>query len=242
MACVAGGTRARIDFRRAFIRVFGVLSRVYVILDETSIRARDLPFRAVARGLLLARPAALQYRAKGAESGPMLSALRELLGLRAELSPETLIYVNDRPDLASEVGADGVHVGQEDSSISLVRSEYPGLRVGVSTHNQAQFERALLDRPDYVALGPVFPTGSKLNPEPVVTLPELARLSRLARQEKVLLVAIGGITRTRVRELDAWADQVAVIADLLEGATGPSAEQRILENTRDLGALMMRAQ
>lgn len=216
-----------------------MLARVYVIVDDTSLRARNLPLRSVARGLFRAQPGLVQFRAKTLEARASFTVLEELIALRDELSPGTLIYMNDSAELAASAGADGVHVGQEDLSVSEVRANYPNLRVGVSTHNRVQLERAVADRPDYVAVGPIFETGSKAKPEPVVTVSELARLSEIARREAIPVVAIGGITRSRAAELARWADAIAVIADVLEGATPLSAEQRVLDNVCALGAAMM---
>ena len=80
------------------------------------------------------------------------------------------LYANDRPDLALLARCDGVHVGQDDVPVALVRKVAPGLRVGLSTHDAAQVEAALEEGPDYLAVGPVFATASKDRPSPVVGL------------------------------------------------------------------------
>ncbi len=132
--------------------------------------------------------------------------------------------VNDRPDIAAMIGAGGVHVGQEDLPVEAARAICgSGCWVGVSTHNLAQLREADRTSADYIAVGPIFPTATKENPDPVVGIDFL----RLARQEtRKPLVAIGGITIESAAEVfRAGADSVAVIRDLLE-APSPSGRAR----------------
>jgi thiamine-phosphate pyrophosphorylase len=106
-------------------------------------------------------------------------------------------------------------MGQEDLPIELVRRLAPQLRVGISTHNLAQLERALLTRPAYVAYGPVFPTTSKDQADPAVGIDGLAAAAKIARSAGVDLVAIGGITLDRVPEVAACTPTAAVIGGLV---------------------------
>jgi thiamine-phosphate pyrophosphorylase len=126
-----------------------------------------------------------------------------------------LLFANDRPDLALLAGCDGVHVGQVDLPLAHVRRLAPGLRVGVSTHDLSQLGAALAERPDYVAFGPVFSTGSKLDPDPVVGLEGLAEAARRARNAGVPIVAIGGITLERAPAIGVLGALAAVIGDLV---------------------------
>ncbi len=212
--------------------------RLYAILDDGQIRARGLSFEEVARGLLAASPSLLQYRAKHLSQKEARSCLALIMDLRAELSPSTEIYMNDWPDLAAEVGADGVHVGQTDLSVAEVRARYPSLRVGLSTHNVADVKRALAAPviADYLAIGPLAATGSKENPEPIVSPLELERVSALVRARGIPLVGIGGLNAERARAVSALVDYVAVIGVLLEGATRVAAHARVSENARSLQA------
>lgn len=125
-----------------------------------------------------------------------------------------IFIVNDRPDVALLAGADGVHVGQDDLPVELARRVLlEGQRVGVSTHNREQFVEAEATSADYIAFGPVFPTGSKERPDPVVGLERVREMRALTRKP---LVAIGGITlATAPSVIEAGADSVAVIHDLL---------------------------
>jgi thiamine-phosphate pyrophosphorylase len=122
--------------------------------------------------------------------------------------------VNDRPDIAAIVGAAGVHVGQEDLPVEDARRICgPPLWVGVSTHNLEQLREADRTSADYIAVGPIFPTGTKENPDPVVGIDFLRAARRLTRKP---LVAIGGITIESAPDVfRAGADSVAIIRDLL---------------------------
>jgi len=131
--------------------------------------------------------------------------------------------MNDRADLCLAAEFDGVHVGQDDLSPGSARKIIGRARwLGVSTHNPAQVREADRTSADYIAIGPVFATGSKLNPDPVVRLEGVRRARELTRKP---LVAIGGITRQNCRAvIDAGADSVAVISDLMRDP-GKSVEE-----------------
>ena len=140
------------------------------------------------------------------------------------------LIVNDRADVALSVGADGVHVGQDDVPPEAARALLGGGRVvGFSTHNVEQAVAAARLPVDYVAIGPVFDTSSKERPDPVVGLGGVRRV-RAAVGGSVKLVAIGGITAERAPSvLEAGADSVAVIGALLD-ASDPA---EITRRTRD---------
>jgi thiamine-phosphate pyrophosphorylase len=133
------------------------------------------------------------------------------------------LIMNDRADLALVAEFDGVHVGQDDLSPESVRKIIGAERwLGVSTHNPEQLREADLTSADYLAIGPVFSTSSKEKPDPVVGLEGVRRARALTRKP---LVAIGGITRANAaRVIEAGADSVAVISDLLR-EPGKSAEE-----------------
>jgi thiamine-phosphate pyrophosphorylase len=131
--------------------------------------------------------------------------------------------MNDRADLCLAAGFDGVHVGQEDLSPEGARRVIGlDLILGVSTHNPEQLREADWSFVDYIAFGPVFATSSKENPDPVVGISGVRQARALTSKP---LVAIGGITRQNARSvIDAGADSVAVISDLLPDAR-KSAEE-----------------
>ena len=138
------------------------------------------------------------------------------------------LIVNDRADIALALGADGVHLGQDDLDPAAAR-RLLGERfiIGYSTHTVAQAIEAARLPLDYIALGPIFPTQTKANPDPTVGLEALRRV-RDAIDPSVALVAIGGITRDTARAaLDAGADSVALISALL------AAPELIVERTKE---------
>lgn len=200
------------------------LRGLYAILDVDAVRARGGAPLVVAAGLLAARPPILQLRAKRAAPRATLELLRALRAPCTEAG--CWLFANDRPDLAELAGADGVHVGQGDLPIPEVRRHFPGLRVGLSTHDEAQLGAGLALRPDYVALGPVFPTASKVAAEPVVGLSRLVAAAEAARAAAVPLVAIGGIDEQRLAEVAAHAPLVAMIGALFAEGVDAQAVER----------------
>jgi thiamine-phosphate pyrophosphorylase len=206
------------------------LPPLYPILDADSLIAAcgaGFATQALCRqaqALAEAGCSVLQYRAKQL---PVRLALEQARELRRLLPAVTLI-LNDRADFCVAAGFDGVHVGQDDLSPSGARAVVGSRRiVGLSTHNAEQLRRALREPLDYVAIGPVFATGSKENPEPVVGLEGVAEARRLLAESgrKLPLVAIGGITLENARQvLAAGADSLAVIGALVRNP-GDSARE-----------------
>jgi thiamine-phosphate pyrophosphorylase len=198
------------------------LPKLYVILDVALLSA---PESHCARQLADAGVRLLQYRNKKAPARELLRISRELAGLLVPLGVSFL--VNDRPDVAFLSGASGVHVGQVDLDVEQARAVAgPEKWVGVSTHNLAQFRAAALTSADYIAVGPIFPTSTKVNPDPVVGT-ELIRQVRTLTDKAI--VAIGGITLERAAGvIEAGADAVAVGNDILRAADpGKRARQYI---------------
>lgn len=182
---------------------------LYAILDPSLISTPIVPF---AENLDAAGVRLVQLRDKRATPKRLFEQSRELA---AALLPRGVTFiVNDRPDIAAIAGASGVHVGQEDLLPEDARRIVgKGHWVGVSTHNIEQFREASATSADYIAVGPIFPTVSKENPDPVVGLALLREVRRLTTKP---IVAIGGITLGRAEEVfRAGADSVAVIRDLL---------------------------
>jgi len=188
-------------------------ARLYAIIDVEFCESRGLDVLDFAREVCAARPACIQLRAKHSTPSDTLELLRSLIALARP--HEIQLYANDRPDLALLAGADGVHVGQNDLPVSLVRKSAPNLRVGVSTHNESQLSEALELRPDYVAIGPIYSTLTKQDAEPSIGIDGLVLAAQLARAARIPLVAIGGIDHSRARQVAAHADLIAVISALL---------------------------
>lgn len=186
------------------------IPRLYAILDASCFPGTET-LCAAAREFASAGVSLIQYRNKSGNARVMLEQAREL---RKSLNTSLRLIMNDRADLCLAADFDGVHVGQDDLSPESVRKIIgPDRWLGVSTHNPEQLCEADLTSADYLAIGPVFATSSKDKPDPVVGLEGVCRARVLTRKP---LVAIGGITRANAGSvIDAGADSVAVISDLL---------------------------
>jgi thiamine-phosphate pyrophosphorylase len=195
------------------------LPRLYAILDAACF-PNAVGMFAAAEGLAAAGVTLLQYRNKCGNAQRMLDEAREL---RGRLGANVKLIMNDRADLCLAAQYDGLHLGQDDLSPESARHIIgPARWLGVSTHNPEQLAKADKTSADYLAIGPVFATASKANPDPVVGLEGVRRARELTRKP---LVAIGGITRANARSvIEAGADAVAVISDLLLDP-GKSAEE-----------------
>ena len=181
---------------------------LYAILDVAAVNSEArIPEVLAENGVGL-----IQVRDKHASPRGVFEASK---GLVARLSTKGVrVIVNDRPDIAAMMGAGGVHVGQDDLPVEAARACCGGgLWVGVSTHNLEQFQLAVATSADYIAVGPIFPTATKDNPDPVVGLELIRTARRLTRKP---LVAIGGITVQSAEAVyRAGADSIAVVSDLL---------------------------
>jgi thiamine-phosphate pyrophosphorylase len=200
-----------------------VLPRLYVILDPTLLN--NSPHNC-AQELAAAGVRLLQYRDKTASPRDLLATSRELV---SSLKPHgASLVVNDRPDIAVLAGAAGVHVGQEDLDPAQARAVVgQEMWIGASTHNLEQFRQAAETSADYIAVGPIFATTTKANPDPVIGL-ELIRQVRHLTEKPI--VAIGGITLERVASvIEAGADSVAVIRDVVCSATPGEQARRFLD-------------
>ena len=195
---------------------------LYAIADADAIEARGLKFVECALAMCDAGLPVLQVRAKNTESATISTWLNEIVSRVGRSRP--LLIQNDHASLGARCGLDGVHVGQGDTDIQSVRAEYPQLLTGLSTHNLSQLKSALTNEvPDYVAIGPVFSTVSKKNPEAAVGLKVLAEARQLCGEAHVPLVAIGGVTEENLADVARSSDLVAAIGVLLPplGAHNP---------------------
>jgi thiamine-phosphate diphosphorylase len=194
---------------------------LYVILDPSQARGRDLP--ALLEAVIAGGCRMVQLRDKTRTPAALWPVARRLRDRAAEA--RVTFIVNDRVDLALALQADGVHVGQEDlPGVHARRILRPGMLLGISTHDAEQAGAAVRDGADYVAVGSMFPTGSKAGFHLVG--PELVRRVRPA--VPVPLVGIGGITAdTCARVIAAGADAVAVISAVC-AAPDPEAATRLL--------------
>jgi thiamine-phosphate pyrophosphorylase len=195
--------------------------RFYPILDAGFLMQGGISVERFAQELREAGIRFLQYRDKDASDKLLL----ERAALLREIFPssDSCLILNDRVSLVAPTGFDGVHVGQEDVSPLAARALLgPDAIIGVSTHGERQLLSAKDGPVDYVAIGPVFSTSSKLVPDPVVGL-EGVRAARAITDKPV--VAIGGIGRSNCAAvMEAGADSVAVISDVVPRAGASTAK------------------
>lgn len=201
----------------------------YAIVDVKDGSCPDgAQLRSRVDALLAAGPCCLQLRGKRLAAADLRAAAVHLLAAcRATGVP---FCVNDRVDVALAVGADAVHVGQEDLPLAEVRRVAAAagraqLWVGVSTHSLVQARAADAEGADYIGFGPVFGTRSKDNPDPAAGIGAL----RAAKEEvRIPVVAIGGIDLANVVEVvAAGADAAAVISAVERAVDCSTAARRI---------------
>lgn len=203
-----------------------ILPRIYPIVDTETLANQGIGIELAATAFLEGGAEILQFRHKGHWTREIVATAQAVAQLCGEASVRLII--NDRADFALLLQA-GLHLGQDDLPPRDARKLLgPAAIVGHSTHNPQQLCAAAAEPVDYVALGPVFATASKLNPDPVLGLEEVRRCRPLVEKP---LVAIGGITRENVIDvLRAGADSVAIISGLLpESATAASLRRRMEE-------------
>lgn len=206
-----------------------LVAALYPILDVDACAAHGLSPLLVAQVWVELGVRKLQVRAKSWAADATLGLLRQVRAVTRQT--DCAVFANDRLDLALLADCDGVHVGQQDLPVPVVRRTAPGMRVGVSTHDLEQLERALADKPDYVAFGPVFATRSKLRAEAEVGVTALAQAHVRARESGVPLVAIGGLSVECAAQIAPHCDEVAII-----GALMGDSPTRVREFTKRLQA------
>ena len=188
------------------------LPRLYPILDTATLAARGgFDLRRAAGILLDAGVEILQLRHKGHFSCDLFETAQAISV--ACRSAGARLVINDRVDVALLLGDAAVHLGQEDLPPGQARHLAPQLPIGFSTHNETQLaDEATHSVADYLAIGPIFETRSKANPDPEVGLANLRAWRALTSKP---LVAIGGITPENARAvLAAGADSIALISAL----------------------------
>jgi thiamine-phosphate pyrophosphorylase len=194
---------------------------LYAILDATPAQPNE-SLVSLAQKLADAGVQLIQLRAKQVPARQFQEIATALI---AAAPKNVRIIINDRPDIASITKSAGVHLGQEDLPAEAARKLCPTPQwVGISTHNLEQLRTANDTSADYIAVGPIYPTTTKENPDPVVGLELIRAAGKLTRKP---LVAIGGITINSAAEVfQAGADSVAIISDLL---IAPDPAQRARE-------------
>jgi thiamine-phosphate pyrophosphorylase len=197
----------------------------YAIVDvEACARAEVAPLVHAER-CIESGAAWVQLRAKTGRDDHHRSLAEAMLAMCTRAGVP--FVMNDRVKLAAEIGAPLAHVGQGDGKASDWRGIAPAVRLGRSTHGLDEVRSAIAETPAYVAFGPIFPTASKRNPEPVVGLELLAAAHALTRAKGVPLVAIGGVNAEYLKLVLPHCEGVAFISAILpargEGAKAPFA-------------------
>jgi thiamine-phosphate pyrophosphorylase len=202
-------------------------SRFYPVVPDAGWVRRLVPAARLVQLRLKDRPEA-EIRRQAAEAAAICRAHGALLVL------------NDHWRIAIDLGLEALHLGQEDlEAADLPAIRAAGLRLGISTHSEAELDAALAARPDYVALGPVYPTTLKVMPWAPQGLPRIGEWKR--RVGVCPLVAIGGITLERAAGcLEAGADCVAAVSDVT-GHPAPEHRAREWLATVDAGNCQDRA-
>ena len=210
------------------------LPPLYAILDDDLTLSRNLRPLDVLDGWLDAGVRLLQVRAKSWSGGPLLE-LADQAAARGRSAGATVI-VNDRADIARLAAADGVHVGQDDLGPSEVRRIVgPDAIVGFSTHSDEQVDAACRQPIDYLAIGPVFVSATRMAVASPIGLAGVASAVARARVATLPVVAIGGITaENAARVLAAGAGSVAVISGLLDEEPRAAARRLLAALTSPL--------
>ena len=199
-----------------------ILPKIYPVTDT---RISGLSHAEQVKKLIAGGAALIQLREKHASPRAFYEAAKE--ALRIARAHDIKLIINDRVDIALALGADGAHLGQDDLPPEHARRILgPGAIIGFSTHSVRQAVEAIQRPVDYIAIGPVFPTGTRDNPDAVVGLDGLRAVRE--RTGGFSLVAIGGITSKNLPQvLGAGADSAAIISDVLSNPaniTGKLAE------------------
>jgi thiamine-phosphate pyrophosphorylase len=200
------------------------LLQLYFIMGSTNCNTDPVYVleQAIEGGITL-----FQYREKGAGSLEGLEKVRLAEKLYKVCKDAGIPFiVNDDVDLAVELDADGVHVGQEDAGANFVREKTANKILGVSTHTIEEAEKAIEDGADYLGLGPIYPTISKDDARAVsgLTIIENFRKNGIT----IPIVGIGGITASNARDvIQAGANGVSLISAIAAAADVKKASEEL---------------
>ena len=176
---------------------------LYLVMTDPLVGYAKCAEAAVKAGVRI-----VQLRMKKASREEILRQGRDVRSVTA--GTDTLFIVNDDPEIALELGADGVHVGQDDVSPREIRKRFPEIGIiGLSTHNLKQVEKAREEKIDYIGVGPVYATPTKEIPDPTLGLDKMRAMIELS---PCPAVAIGGINCQNAKDVvGAGAKNIAVV-------------------------------
>ena len=176
---------------------------LYLVMTDPLVGYAKCAEAAVKAGVRI-----VQLRMKKASREDIIRQGREVRSVTA--GTDTLFIVNDDPKIALELGADGVHIGQDDVSPREIRKRFPEIGIiGLSTHNLKQVEKAREEKIDYIGVGPVYATSTKEIPDPTLGLDKMRAMIELS---PCPAVAIGGINCQNARDVvGAGAKNIAVV-------------------------------
>ncbi len=196
---------------------------LYVIIDDSLLFSQDI--RTVLEETLAGGADVVQFRAKRLSKRHYYETSLVLLPVARHYNVP--FFVNDHLDIALALSADGIHLGQDDLPCRAARKLLPEkILLGISTHSEQQAAKALDDGADYIAIGPVFQTATKENPDAVVGIRTVTAVKRLIGSTP--LVAIGGINVDNVAEvIHSGADSVAVASAVVRADDPRLAAKRL---------------
>ena len=202
-------------------------ARLYGIADLGYVSTCELV--SMTRSLCVGGVDVLQLRAKGFKAGEIETYARSLLPVTRDFGVP--LVINDHPEVTAEVGAEGVHVGQDDEAVAKARALVgSGCWVGKSTHSLAQAVAAQAEGADYIGFGPLYATDTKPDYVPI----GLANIAEVHRRVSLPIFCIGGVNDARLSEvLSGGARRVVVVSAFLQAADVVAAvremKRRLLE-------------
>lgn len=181
---------------------------LYLIITNPTLTYQEIARIAVKHNLRY-----LQLREKHLSDRELIAVSKEIMKITN--NTKTKFIINDRADIAKIVDADGLHLGQDDISLADAKSIFGENKIyGLSTHSLQQAQKALAEKPDYIGYGPIFPTPTKVNPDPTVGL---ENIKQVVASSPLPVVHLGGIDESNVDDvINAGAKNVCLVRYLME--------------------------
>ncbi len=190
---------------------------LYIIITKPSLSYTEIAQICVRTGIRY-----LQLREKELSDRELINAAIEIKKITD--GTQTKLVINDRADIALIVGADLLHLGQDDLSVEQARKIVGDMPIGLSTHSIEQAKEAIAKNPEYIGFGPIFPTTTKKNPDPTVGT---ILLKEVLSFSKIAVVAIGGIFPENIEQvLNTGAKNICLVRHLM---CDKDLEKKIIE-------------